>query len=201
MEPSWSRDAFIMNHGSMLEKQVNALVAEIKNTQSIKQMRELLSKILPWDDNVLGERKKGFDGHLAPSEAAIKFAEEFAGGAAPATISDTTSNSSPQIKRGRLKRSDRIRPLESSVPSGLDLLAKFKKAIQISQRIEMGSLATMLGIPKEQLLAYLLEWADQVDFKIDKDLIIVQDVDVFTSALDKAFAAWGDKEKRKDGKT
>ncbi len=49
MEPSWSRDAFITNHGSMLEKQAKGLVAEIKNAPAIKQMKEILGKIGPWD--------------------------------------------------------------------------------------------------------------------------------------------------------
>jgi hypothetical protein len=85
-------------------------------------------------------------------------------------------------------------------PEGQDLFVKFKRAIQISQRIEMGSLATMLGIPKEQLLAFLLDWSEQVHFKIDKDLIIVQDINETIMDLDKEFAAWDGKEKSKEGK-
>ncbi len=49
MEPSWTRDAFITNHGSILEKQAKGLVGEIKNAQGIKQMKELLSKVGPWE--------------------------------------------------------------------------------------------------------------------------------------------------------
>ncbi|MBN2150349.1 MAG: hypothetical protein JW839_02770 [Candidatus Lokiarchaeota archaeon] len=49
MEPSWSRDAFITNHGSMLEKQAKGLVVELRDGQKIKQMKELLAKMGPWD--------------------------------------------------------------------------------------------------------------------------------------------------------
>ncbi|MEX2683706.1 MAG: hypothetical protein Q6373_019180 [Candidatus Sigynarchaeota archaeon] len=49
IEPSWARDAFITNHGSMLEKQAKGLVVELKNAQTIKQMKEILSKIGPWN--------------------------------------------------------------------------------------------------------------------------------------------------------
>nr|MDO8085210.1 hypothetical protein [Candidatus Sigynarchaeum springense] len=49
IEPSWSRDAYITNHGSMLEKQAKGLVAELKSAQAIKQMKEILGKIGPWN--------------------------------------------------------------------------------------------------------------------------------------------------------
>jgi tetratricopeptide (TPR) repeat protein len=49
VEPAWARDAFITSHGSMLEKQAKRLVADIKNAQAIKQMKEILGKIGPWN--------------------------------------------------------------------------------------------------------------------------------------------------------
>ena len=49
MEPAWSRDAFITNHGSMLEKQTKALVGELKDPAKIKNAKEMLAKLEPWD--------------------------------------------------------------------------------------------------------------------------------------------------------
>lgn len=48
-EPEWARSTFITNHGSILKKQVRALIGELKNATKIKQMKELLAKLGPWD--------------------------------------------------------------------------------------------------------------------------------------------------------
>nr|MDO8114732.1 hypothetical protein [Candidatus Sigynarchaeota archaeon] len=49
MEPAWARDAFITNHGALLEKQAKGLIGELKDGTKVKQMKELLVNLKPWD--------------------------------------------------------------------------------------------------------------------------------------------------------
>ncbi|HME54104.1 MAG TPA: hypothetical protein VKM55_17900 [Candidatus Lokiarchaeia archaeon] len=47
-EPVWSRDAFITNHGAMLQRQVKGLIGELKDASRIKQLKEMLAKLGRW---------------------------------------------------------------------------------------------------------------------------------------------------------
>ena len=58
----------------------------------------------------------------------------------------------------------------------------------------------MMKISKDDLTMKLFEWGDDLPFKIDEDVIVVDDMNQFTSALDAQFADWDDKELSKEGK-
>ncbi|NMC07682.1 MAG: hypothetical protein GYA24_20885 [Candidatus Lokiarchaeota archaeon] len=101
-----------------------------------------------------------------------------------------------EARRYTAPRSSESKP----APAKKELLEKFKRAIQISNQIAIADLAAMLDISKKQLLAYLLEWSETIHFKIDKDFIIVQDINETISDLDQQFASWESREKNKQGK-
>ena len=81
-----------------------------------------------------------------------------------------------------------------------DLLKQFQKILKMSSRIKKSEVAKMLGIAEDALLHKLLEWNEKVPFKIDGEMIVVDDTKAFLAAIDQQFAEWGTKEASKDGK-
>ncbi len=57
------------------------------------------------------------------------------------------------------------------------LFSRFKKLIAISTRIKKFEVAEYLDITEKQLLFYLVEWSETVRFKIDGDMIVVEEGD------------------------
>lgn len=81
-----------------------------------------------------------------------------------------------------------------------DLLFQFKNIMRISQQIKRNDVARALSIPETELLQRLIQWGDQYPFKIDKDIIIVEDLSKFVSVLDNQFEEWDKYEQLNDGK-
>jgi Leucine rich repeat/Leucine Rich Repeat len=79
------------------------------------------------------------------------------------------------------------------------LLKKFKEILIISQEVKIVTVAEYLQISESQLFAKLVGWVD-LGFRIKNDLIIVENLSVFTSALDQQFVEWGEKEAARIGK-
>ncbi|MHA1700242.1 MAG: hypothetical protein ACTSWN_15470 [Promethearchaeota archaeon] len=84
--------------------------------------------------------------------------------------------------------------------SDSELLKNFKGIMEISQRVKQSQVAKYLGITEDELFAKLIKWRHQIPFKIDADLIVVDDITEFTDALDREFASWKEKEQGKIGK-
>jgi hypothetical protein len=81
-----------------------------------------------------------------------------------------------------------------------EILSKFQKIMEISKKIKRSQAADMLGISGDDLLNKLIEWGELFPFRIDDEMIIVDDIMAFTSALDNQFKEWSLKEQTKDGK-
>nr|MDO8115093.1 hypothetical protein [Candidatus Sigynarchaeota archaeon] len=71
----------------------------------------------------------------------------------------------------------------------MDLLRKFQKIIKMASRVKKNDVAEALGLPDEELFVKLMDWSDQFPFKIDGDMIVVDDSAGFVNALDRQFAA------------
>jgi len=80
------------------------------------------------------------------------------------------------------------------------MLEKFKRIIKISQEVEMEDVAESLKITEEQLFEKLIEWGEDLPFKIKGDLIVVENLSAFIGALDKQFEVWEERDKTKEGK-
>ncbi len=80
------------------------------------------------------------------------------------------------------------------------LLYKFQKIIKISKSVSMEYVAGHLEISKQELFDLLIAWNSRLPFKIDGEMIIVDDLDDFLVNLDKNFSEWDDKSNSKIGK-
>jgi Leucine-rich repeat (LRR) protein len=80
-----------------------------------------------------------------------------------------------------------------------DLLKKFKKILEISQEVKKSEVAEYLGISEKELFAKMVDWG-MLGFKIKNDLIVVEDIEEFSAAVDQQFIEWGENEESKIGK-
>jgi len=80
------------------------------------------------------------------------------------------------------------------------LLEKFKAIMKMSHRIEISRVSRSLDISDDNLFEKLINWNQSIPFKIDKDIIIVEDFNAFADALDKQFDKWEKKELSNEGK-
>jgi len=80
------------------------------------------------------------------------------------------------------------------------LLEKFKGVIAISQRIRKSEVAAVLGLTEIELIEKLIAWGREIPFKIDGDMIVVDDLANFTAAMDAQFDSWTRTEKAGAGK-
>ncbi len=79
---------------------------------------------------------------------------------------------------------------------------KLVKAFKVSTRIKIEMLRTYVRMEESEFTDKLFDWAEEFGFKIDGDSIAIENADVsgFVASLDKYFAEWNAKEKRKVGK-
>ncbi len=91
-------------------------------------------------------------------------------------------------------------PNQNPIQKDKQLLEKFKKVLKVSNKIKQKQVAEFLEISEKELLKKLFEWGEILPFKIDDDLIVVEDMDDFVDQLDKQFEDWEDKEITKEGK-
>jgi hypothetical protein len=83
--------------------------------------------------------------------------------------------------------------------SDSNLLKKFQKILEISQEVKKSEVAKFLGLSEEDLFAKLIEWGS-LGFKLNKEYIIVENLEDFNAALDEQFIEWEEKEAQGIGK-
>ncbi|MHA1733570.1 MAG: hypothetical protein ACTSU5_16605 [Promethearchaeota archaeon] len=73
-----------------------------------------------------------------------------------------------------------------------DALPKLQKLVKISSRVKIGDMATMLGMKRDELLERLIDWADELNFMIEEEVVVFDAgrVDDFIERLDEEFAQW-----------
>ncbi len=71
-----------------------------------------------------------------------------------------------------------------------EILQRFQKILAISQEVTIERVARSMKISEDELFDYLVEWGDMFPFKIRGDLIVIDDISAFTSALDLQFQEW-----------
>ena len=83
-----------------------------------------------------------------------------------------------------------------------DRLDKLRKIIKVSESLEISQIAQLLAMDEAQVLEYLVEWGEQFGIKIKgKEVIFSQgDTNAFIDSLEKEFADWDQKTRKKDGK-
>jgi Leucine-rich repeat (LRR) protein len=81
-----------------------------------------------------------------------------------------------------------------------ELLHKFEKVLQISNRIKQTQAAKMLKLTEDELTMQLFEWSGKFPFKIEGDEIVVDDISLISKALDLQFEEWSEKEAAGIGK-
>ncbi len=73
---------------------------------------------------------------------------------------------------------------------------KFQKILQISRIIKIQFVAESLGVSESDLFEYLIEWGELLEFKIENECIIVDDIGEFIEGIDALFSDWNASEKR-----
>jgi hypothetical protein len=93
------------------------------------------------------------------------------------------------------------------IETDLDKYTKYRKLfnlLKVSDRIKFDDLKSILGIPREDIISFLMDMnAVTSGFKIDGDSITVAgdaNLDGLLGALDKQFGDWSEKEETKEGK-
>ena len=94
----------------------------------------------------------------------------------------------------RLKSSDKIEIDDSH------LLKKFKDIVQVTQKVKISWVAKSLGLNEIELFEKLIVWGKSLPFKIDDDLLVVEDLKELVDLLDLQFKMWKEKEKDNNGK-
>ena len=69
-------------------------------------------------------------------------------------------------------------------------LRKFKEILEITQRVKIHDVAQSLGIEYSDLFEKLLRWKKDIPFKIDGEMIVVEDISNFVGVLDSEFQSW-----------
>ncbi len=70
------------------------------------------------------------------------------------------------------------------------ILRKFQNILKMSQRVKIEWVAKSLGLTHEALFEKLIEWGQLYPFKVDNDMIVVEDLKQFIDALDLQFKRW-----------
>jgi hypothetical protein len=79
-------------------------------------------------------------------------------------------------------------------------LKKFKEILEMSQRVKIADIAKSLGMDYNDLFEKLLKWNKGIPFKIDGEMIVVEDMNTFIGALDQEFQQWENQESTEEGK-
>ncbi len=80
------------------------------------------------------------------------------------------------------------------------MLQKFKEILQISHRVKIADVARNLGLTYDELFSNLLRWQQDIPFKIDGEMIVVEDISTFIGALDTEFQTWDQSSEDSDSK-
>jgi galactose oxidase-like protein len=80
------------------------------------------------------------------------------------------------------------------------LLEKFKAILNMSQKVDVSTVAENLEVSQKVLFTQLFKWNKVIPFKIDGEKIIVEDLNNFITALDNQFDEWQERDLTKEGK-
>ncbi len=71
-------------------------------------------------------------------------------------------------------------------------LAKLATIVRVSRRLEVSRMAEVLKMKESDLWDFIFDWAEEFNFKIDKDIIEfdVDKTDDFIATLDSEFKKW-----------
>ncbi len=83
-----------------------------------------------------------------------------------------------------------------------ETLNKLKRVLKVSNSIKMEQMRDMLDLDTKTFNKKILDWAEEFDFILDRDYIIINKntVESFINQLDKQFEAWDKMETTKIGK-
>jgi hypothetical protein len=81
-------------------------------------------------------------------------------------------------------------------------IEKLKKVMNVYTKIQKSEMRKILNLEEEDFNDRLLDWAIKYGFKIEDDMVILEQANVqgFLTALDDQFSDWNEKEQSKDGK-
>jgi hypothetical protein len=80
------------------------------------------------------------------------------------------------------------------------MLEKFEAILKMSQKVKIKTVAENLSVSDKILFERLIKWNKTIPFKIDNDMIVVENLTEFIGALDAQFDDWKEKEQTKEGK-
>ncbi len=120
----------------------------------------------------------------------LRWGDAAAGTTATPVAPATTSRTSPQSKP-KPSAQPQVDPQVAAAAQkqhSQQLLEKFGKIMKITAKVKLAMVATSLKLSPEDLFEYLVEWGnEQIPFKIEDDVIIVDNVSDFTQTLDRKF--------------
>jgi N-acetylneuraminic acid mutarotase len=80
------------------------------------------------------------------------------------------------------------------------MLEKFEAILKMSQKVKIKNVAENLNVSDKILFERLIKWNKTIPFKIDNEMIVVENLTEFIGALDAQFDDWKEKEQTKEGK-
>jgi hypothetical protein len=108
---------------------------------------------------------------------------------------------SAQIRAGEPKnRLNQQQNFETQRRFEQNLLIKFQEIMKMVNEIKKTEVAELLGISEKDLLHNLFKWKERFPFKINGDMLVVDNISEFIGALDNQFNEWKINEEEKDGK-
>ncbi len=102
--------------------------------------------------------------------------------------------------KGRAKILERLKSSDKIEFDDSHLLKKFKDIVQVTQKVKISWVAKSLGLNEIELFEKLVVWGKSLPFKIDDDLLVVEDLKEFVDLLDLQFKIWKGKENNNNGK-
>jgi MFS family permease len=84
----------------------------------------------------------------------------------------------------------------------VEAIEKIRRIVKVSDRIEIDMMRESLGLNKKEFLDKLYVWAEQFNFRIDGNILVINKdtVSDFLEALDKQFDTWERREAGREGK-
>ncbi len=91
----------------------------------------------------------------------------------------------------------KINKFAKNTVSDGELLIKFKKIVKMVQNVELDVIAGSLKLSKPDLFEKLIDWQDNIPFKLNGNLLVVDNLDGFANAIDDLFQDWKQNEDTK----
>lgn len=80
------------------------------------------------------------------------------------------------------------------------LLEKFQGVLKMANHVKVADVSSYLGLTSKELFEKLVKWGEFLPFKLEEDVLVVNDLQAFTAALNAEFAKWSSTETIKDNK-